>query len=178
MLIDTQWMEAKAVTQKEVRQQYFYSINVQTRVHADVENNQNTTPSPTTFSEKREQKVFYRMIVNKINAHVMKNQVAAHVTKNQVAAHVSWTKTKDKQMTAGKASRSTSHHEKKYKHYLSLRKKEKYMCVIWDTCNNNTRIRGAILTLVNSSHTAAGGLKIIFKLHAAVLNQSMQETSR
>ena len=47
------------------------------------------------------------------------------------------------------------------------------MCVILDTCNNNTRMRVAILISVNSCHAATGGLKTISKLHAAVLNQSM-----
>ena len=56
-------------------------------------------------------------------------------------------------MTAGKASRSTNYHEKKNKHYLSLAKKEKYMCVILDACNNNIRIHGAILIQINSVTT-------------------------
>ena len=77
------------------------------------------------------------------------------------------TKATNKKMTAGKASRSTSYHKKKNKHYLALIKKVKYMGMILDKCDNNRRIRGAILISINSCHTATSGLKIILKLHTA-----------
>ena len=60
-------------------------------------------------------------------------------------------------MMAGKASRSTSYHEKtKKKHYLALIKKEKQMCVILDTYNNNTQIH-----IVETRITHNGGSKVL-----------------
>ena len=58
----------------------------------------------------------------------------------------------------------------KNKHYVVPIKKEKHICVILGTCNNNSRIRSAILIAINSCYTATDVLKTIFKLHAAVLN--------
>ena len=56
---------------------------------------------------------------------------ARHINKNN----------RQTKMRAGKASPSTSYHEKtKNKHYLALIKKEKYVGVILDTYNNNTGI--------------------------------------
>ena len=43
------------------------------------------------------------------------------------------------------------------------------MCVSLNTSNYNTQIRSAILIAINCCYMATGGLKITFKLHAAVL---------
>ena len=43
------------------------------------------------------------------------------------------------------------------------------MYVSVDTCNYNTQIRSAISTAINCCYMATRGLKITFKLHAAVL---------
>ena len=98
------------------------------------------------------------------------NHCARHMNKNNSQTN--------EEMAAGKASRSTSYHEKTNKLYLSLRKKEKHMCVILDLYNKK-RIRGAILITINSCHTATGGSKIIYKNFALLyLTGLYKETSR
>ena len=61
VLTKPQWLETMTVTRTEAQQQYFYCISFQTKIHAVVADNQNTT-----VNEKREQKTSNRMVGNKI----------------------------------------------------------------------------------------------------------------
>ena len=73
---------------------------------------------------------------------------------NQDTAHVTSTKITDKQPNGGKGKPITKlPREDKNKHYLALIKK--YVCVILDTYNNNTRIR-----IVKTRITHNGGIEV------------------
>ena len=147
-----------AVTMKEARQKYFYCINSRS---CGRQTKHVRPPRRSTKKESRKSSTAW-LVTKYCTPHKKLGHCKRSEKVGRCARHLNENNTQQK--TAGKASRSSSHHEKKNKHYLTLRKKEKYMCVILDTCNNNTRIRGARLIAINSFQTATGRLKIIFKI--------------
>ena len=100
MLTDAQWMEIMAVESEGKTTVIFLYCG------KTVEPMQRwrTKPNATIQGGKREQEISNLMVGNKITAHITKNQVSA-----LVPIGLSNKQTQD----GGKASRSTSYHERK-----------------------------------------------------------------
>ena len=97
-------------------------------------------PSVTKSNDEKEHNVSDHMVGIKI---CMRLHELGRCTRlcNQDTAHVTSTKITDKQPNGGKGKPITELlREDKNKHYLALIKKQKYVCVILDAYNNNTRI--------------------------------------